>query len=150
LSILSACWGVLVRTAATYWLTTAKRATILELSGFKIGSYLLPPPRQGQPSRSGAMRTFRLRWNDKPCRLQGLVVVCLLAAAAGCGKHGKAAPVGGSDVAPSKVNLKRNVELTQAEQRPLVYYVETVGVLEAEGQTDIAAGVNGVVDEVLF
>jgi multidrug efflux system membrane fusion protein len=85
-----------------------------------------------------------------PPWLSGLAALSLLVAAAGCGKHGKAAPVGGSDVPPSKVNLKRNVELTHAEQRPLVYYVDTVGVLEAEGQTEIAAGVNGVVDEVLF
>ena len=36
------------------------------------------------------------------------------------------------------------------EQRPLVYYVETVGRIEAEGETGIAAGVTGIVDEVLF
>lgn len=82
--------------------------------------------------------------------LCGLALLTGLAASAGCGKHGKAAPVGGSDVPPSKVNLKRNVELGRAERRPLVYYVETVGVIEAEGQTDIAAGVAGMVDEVLF
>lgn len=69
---------------------------------------------------------------------------------AGCSKHGKAAPVGGSDVPPSKVNLKRNVELGRAERRSLVYNVDTVGYIEAEGQTEIAAGVKGVVDEVLF
>ncbi len=80
----------------------------------------------------------------------GLVGLLLLATAMGCGKHGKEAPVGGSDVPPSKVNLKRNVELTRAEPRSLVHYIETVGILEAENQTDIAAGVSGVVDEVLF
>src|SRR5262249_22941261 len=68
----------------------------------------------------------------------------------GCGKHGKAAPSGGSDIPPSKVSLKRNVELARVEQRPLVYYVETVGRIEAEGETGIAAGVTGIVDEVLF
>src|SRR5262249_48628219 len=46
--------------------------------------------------------------------------------------------------------LKRNVELAPAEQRPIEYVVDTTGALEAEGQTDIAAGVSGVVDEVLF
>jgi multidrug efflux system membrane fusion protein len=46
--------------------------------------------------------------------------------------------------------LRRNVELARAEQRPMVYSVETVGVLEAETVTDIAAGVKGVVDEVNF
>src|SRR5262249_50367802 len=35
-------------------------------------------------------------------------------------------------------------------QQSIVYHVDTVGVLEAEGQTDLAAGVNGIVDEVLF
>jgi membrane fusion protein, multidrug efflux system len=76
---------------------------------------------------------------------------CLLAVlAVGCSRHAKEAPAGGSGVPPSKTNLKRNVELTRAEQRSLVHFVETVGVLEAEGQTDIAAGVAGVVDEVSF
>lgn len=53
-------------------------------------------------------------------------------------------------VPPSKVNLKRNVELCVAEHRALQYAVETPGVLEAERVTDIAAGVSGIVDEVLF
>src|SRR5262249_47690228 len=76
----------------------------------------------------------------------------LLAAvtAAGCGKHGKPAPVGGSDVPPSKVNLKRPVELARVEQKSLSAWVETVGVIEANFQTEIAAGVAGLVDEVLF
>lgn len=69
---------------------------------------------------------------------------------AGCGKHGTESPQGGSGVPPHKTNLKRNVELGRSVQKSLVYYVETNGVLEAEGQTDIAAGVSGVVDEVLF
>lgn len=77
-----------------------------------------------------------------------LFVVSLLSV--GCGKHGTAAPQGGSNVPPSKVNLKRIVDLGQAEQRSLVYSVDMVGSIEAEGQTDIAAGVTGVVDEVLF
>jgi multidrug efflux system membrane fusion protein len=79
-----------------------------------------------------------------------LAALALVATAAGCSRHGKAAPVGGSDVPPSQVKLKRNVELTQAERKPLDYYVETVGYLEAEATTDLAAGVTGIVDEVLF
>lgn len=67
-----------------------------------------------------------------------------------CSRHSTPAPAGGSSIRPSKVALERAVELGVAEQRPLVYWVETVGLLEAEGQTDIAAGVSGVVDEVLF
>jgi RND family efflux transporter MFP subunit len=76
----------------------------------------------------------------------GAIVV--LAAALGCSRHSTAAP--GATIPPSKVNLKRVVDLVQVEQRPLVYYVETVGILEAEGVTDLAAGVKGVVDDVNF
>jgi multidrug efflux system membrane fusion protein len=79
-----------------------------------------------------------------------LILGFLLLTAAGCGRHGKAAPIGGSDIPPSQTRLKRSVELDRATQQALTYYVETVGYLEAEGQTDIAAGVSGVVDEVLF
>lgn len=74
----------------------------------------------------------------------------LLVFALGCNRHSKEAPQGGSSVPPHKTNLKRNVELGRAEQRSLVYYIRTTGVLEAEGQTDIAAGVSGLVDEVHF
>jgi RND family efflux transporter MFP subunit len=80
----------------------------------------------------------------------GLALLTAGLVATGCGRHGVQAPAGGSSVPPSKVNLRRTVELARAEQRPLVYYVETVGVLEAEGVTEIAAGVRGVVDEVNF
>jgi multidrug efflux system membrane fusion protein len=80
----------------------------------------------------------------------GLIGLALAVAAAACSRHSTESPVGGSGVPPSKVNLKRNVELGRAEQRSLVHYIETVGVLEAENQTEIAAGVSGVVDEVLF
>jgi membrane fusion protein, multidrug efflux system len=86
----------------------------------------------------------KIRWFSR------LGVVLLLLTAAGCGRHGKAAPTGGSDVPPSQTRLKRSVELDRATRQALTYYVETVGYLEAEGQTDIAAGVTGVVDEVLF
>jgi hypothetical protein len=40
-----------------------------------------------------------------------------LLASAGCGRHGTPAPSGGSDVKPSQVKLKRNVELAQARQQ---------------------------------
>src|SRR5262245_53190581 len=85
-----------------------------------------------------------------PLGLLGGAVVAALLGGLGCGKHGSKAPKGGADVPPSKVKLERLVELTRAGQKPLTYHVETVGVLEAEGQTDIAAGVTGIVDEVLF
>ena len=80
-------------------------------------------------------------------RWQAVLALTLLA---GCGKHGTPAPVGGTAVAPSKVVLQRNVDLATVQQRPLVSRVETIGVLEAEGQTDIAAGVSGVIDQVFF
>src|SRR5262249_54461530 len=60
------------------------------------------------------------------------------------------APVGGSDLRPSQAKLQRNVDVTQVEQRSIVYHVETIGVLEAEAMTDIAAGVTRVVGEGLF
>lgn len=74
----------------------------------------------------------------------------ILLAVVGCSRSALEAPTGGSAVPPSKTNLKRHVEVFAAPQKTLVYYVETVGVLEPEGQTEIAAGVAGVVDEVLF
>jgi RND family efflux transporter MFP subunit len=77
-------------------------------------------------------------------------VAVLLLGLVGCARHGKPAPQGGDDRPPSKVNLQRSVELCQAQRQPLVYAVETMGWLEAEGQTEIAAGVTGIVDEVLF
>src|SRR4051794_29540986 len=67
-----------------------------------------------------------------------------------CGKRGHESPEGGSAVPPSKTRLKRNVELVQAKQEKMHSFVETVGYLDAEGQTSIAAGVPGVVSEVLF
>lgn len=87
------------------------------------------------------MKSFLGKW------CCGVIVATL---AAGCTRHGKEAPQGGSEVPPSKVKLGRNVELAYVEQRPIEYFVETVGYLEPEGQTEIAAGVTGVVDEVLF
>jgi multidrug efflux system membrane fusion protein len=79
-----------------------------------------------------------------------VTAVALVTGSAGCGRQGKAAPQGGSTVPPSQTKLKRKVELARAEQRALDYVVETTGYLEAEGQTEIGAGVSGVVDEVLF
>lgn len=72
----------------------------------------------------------------------------LLGCSAGC-RQGPAGP-GVNTTPPSKIVLQRNVDLAIVKQKALVYRVETIGVLEAEGQTDIAAGVNGVVDEVFF
>ncbi len=76
--------------------------------------------------------------------------VCLgLVLQSGCTKPGAEAPKGGADIAPQKVNLKRGVELDVADRRALDYTVEATGWLEAESQPEIAAGVSGLVDEVL-
>jgi multidrug efflux system membrane fusion protein len=82
-----------------------------------------------------------------------LATVCLAAlplALAGCATQGHGAPQGGSTVTPAKAKLKRHVELVQATQEKMTSSVETVGYLDAEGQTDVAAGVSGIVEEVLF
>ena len=73
--------------------------------------------------------------------LGGLLLVVLI----GCKPHATVPAV-----PPKKIVLERNVDLTTVQQKALVYRVETIGVLEAEGQTDIAAGVSGVVDQVFF
>jgi multidrug efflux system membrane fusion protein len=70
--------------------------------------------------------------------------------AGGCGKKGLPAPQGGSDIPPSKVNLKRAVDLARVEQRSLVSYVESVGDIEAEAVVQIPAGVAGIVEAVHF
>jgi len=82
-----------------------------------------------------------------------LAAVCLAAlplALAGCAKQGHGAPQGGSTITPAKAKLKRNVELAQATLEKMTSTVETVGYLDAEGQTDVAAGVSGIVEEVYF
>lgn len=76
--------------------------------------------------------------------------VVLLVALLGCSKKGLPAPSGGGAVPPSKSNLRRPVELTQAIEKTIISAVEQVGALEARQTTDIAAGVTGIVDEVLF
>src|SRR5262249_44727193 len=82
-----------------------------------------------------------------------LAAVCLAAlplALGGCAKQGHGAPQGGSTVTPAHAKLTRNVELAQASQEKLACAVEPAGYLDAEGQTDVAAGVSGIVEEVLF
>lgn len=74
-----------------------------------------------------------------------LAGLALLATGCSQGKHGA-----GDSIHPSKVKLTRRVEVALAEQKEVTYAVETVGVVEPERQTDIAPGVAGVVDQVLF
>lgn len=78
------------------------------------------------------------------------LILGLLLIAAGCGKRSHDAPQGGANVPLSKVRLKRNVDVAQVKQERMSSCVETVGYLEAEGQTDIAAGVSGLVADVYF
>ena len=86
-------------------------------------------------------------WTRAPLSLL-LWLILLLPSLQGCGKRGHEAPQGGANIPPSKVRLKRTVDLTPVVQRKMTSYVDTVGVLEAESQVDIAAGVSGVVDEL--
>ncbi len=69
---------------------------------------------------------------------------------AGCHRESQGVNPALSAKPPSQVNLKRAVSLAKAIRQKLDYYVETVGVLEAEAETQLAAGVTGVVDEVAF
>src|SRR5262245_62715484 len=85
----------------------------------------------------------------RPPVLGALAWLALVVLVTGCGRRGHDGQ-GGASVPPSKVRLKRNVELAPVKKQKLTSYVETVGYLDAEGQTDIAAGVSGVVEEVLF
>jgi multidrug efflux system membrane fusion protein len=80
----------------------------------------------------------------------GALLAAALVAGAGCGRHGVDAPQGGHSAPPPKSRLKRKVELDRARQEKMTSFVETVGYLDAEGQTDVAAGVAGVVEEVNF
>jgi RND family efflux transporter MFP subunit len=87
------------------------------------------------------------RWTLQISMMGCLAAVIMVAA--GC-TRGKSAPESGAALPPSKVNIRRNVQISQAVQQSLVYTVETVGVIEAEGETQLAAGVAGNVDEVNF
>lgn len=87
------------------------------------------------------MRRIMIFFNLAAC---GLVL-----AGVGCNR-GTGAPDGSAGIPPSKVNIRRNVQLSKALQQPLVYTVETVGLIEAEGETQLAAGVTGNLDEVNF
>lgn len=79
-------------------------------------------------------------------RTSAVLWLALVPLAVGC-KRGLPAP---EDRRPKAMILQRNVELTRVIGQPLVSRVETVGMLEAEGTTDIAAGVSGVIDDVHF
>lgn len=76
------------------------------------------------------------------------VVIVLLLLIPACNKNqpqtAKAA------MSPSRVNLRRAVELAQARQQTIVAAIDQVGTLEPRQMTEIAAGVSGIVDEVLF
>src|SRR5581483_9438958 len=126
--IFSACCGVLVRIAVRISLTAPRPAVIVELNETSGSDYKgkaravpRPNPKKGPPM---CRRCLAFVW---------------LGLLAGCGRSGIAAPTNGAAVPPSKIVLQRNVELTTVQQRPLVYRVETIFVLEADNQNDIAA-----------
>jgi multidrug efflux pump subunit AcrA (membrane-fusion protein) len=130
-------------------LTAGFARIILKLTGQSDSFPQLDQPQADIRSRAPFMTELPLSGRRR-CTWLVAGLAMLLAAMGGCSKTGKFAPVGGSDIPANKMNLRRNVDLARAEQRAVDYFVETVGVLEPEGQTDIAAGVSGVVDEVLF
>ena len=66
-----------------------------------------------------------------------------------CSKHGADAPKGGSDIKPSQVKLKRSVELHQVGYQRIIAAEESIGSIEAERQTEIPAGVEGVLEDML-
>jgi membrane fusion protein, multidrug efflux system len=82
--------------------------------------------------------------------MRPLALALLFAVAVGCGKKGVPTASVGNQAPVSKVNLRRPVELTRTQQKIIVATVEQVGALEAKQTTEIAAGVSGVVDAVLF
>lgn len=67
----------------------------------------------------------------------------------GCSNHNPG-PAATPTPSAAKSNLRRPVEVARAEQKTLIYAVETVGLIEAEGMTDVAAGMKGIVDSVHF
>jgi multidrug efflux system membrane fusion protein len=81
---------------------------------------------------------------------RSLLLAVAFAAGLGCGKKGLPNASVGNTTAPSKVNLRRPVELALAQQKVIVSTVEQVGALEPKQMTEIAAGVAGIVDAVLF
>jgi RND family efflux transporter MFP subunit len=106
-------------------------------------------PRSPGPDFQPDMPAY-LRPGARPAAVGFRLSTVLLALVIGCGRHGEAGPTKMVTVPPSQTRLKRNVELGQVQRAQLSAYVETVGYLEAEGQTNIAAGITGIVDEVLF
>src|SRR5262249_23107469 len=116
----------------TDWSVSIITTTSTSSQGESHGS-----PRMPSPLRARSL-----------CFAAGLA--CLAACLLGCARGGHEAPQGGSTTSPAKAKLKRNVELAQVKQEKMTSSVETVGYLDAEGQTDVAAGVSGIVEEVLF
>ena len=108
----------------------------------------MPPLSTHTPSPPrihGRRRLFELSRN-----WTSLFTACITLCIAGCFRHGVPAPQGGSDVPPSKVKLTRHVMIAPVKVQDIVYTVNTVGTLEPEQLTSIAAGVPGIVDMVLF
>lgn len=66
-----------------------------------------------------------------------------------CSRHGADAPKGGSETRPSQVRLKRSVELHQVGFQRIIAVEESIGSIEAERQTEIPAGVEGVLEDML-
>ena len=74
-----------------------------------------------------------------------IVLLCISA----CSRHGADAPKGGSDLKPSQMRLKRTVELHQVSNQRILAVEESIGSIEAERQTELPAGVEGVLEDML-
>src|SRR5262249_36528273 len=105
-------------------------------------------PLYWPPPSLASVNLRRLTSHGTPCVKMG-ASLGLLIALAGCGRHGKSAPKGGTEVPPSQTKLKRNVDLTKARRDSTEVFVEAVGYLEPDGMTPISAGVPGLIDEIL-
>src|SRR5262245_19346724 len=110
-SILSDCCGVFVRTEIP-----PRNVDGGWRAGYRIviltgQSRFYPAPAVADKRKPTRVPTM-IRRAVKPCGPAALLLFLpLLSVGAGCGKHGKAAPTGGSDVPPSKVKLERKVDL---------------------------------------
>jgi multidrug efflux pump subunit AcrA (membrane-fusion protein) len=80
--------------------------------------------------------------------MQPVLFIALLCISA-CSRHGADAPKGGSDLKPSQMRLKRTVELHQVSNQRILAVEESIGSIEAERQTELPAGVEGVLEDML-
>lgn len=79
-------------------------------------------------------------------RMAALLAILGVAA---CSRQGAEAPRGGIDTRPSQVKLRRTVEFHEVGHQRIIAAEESIGSIEAERQTEIPAGVEGVLEDML-